>query len=130
MSEMSGKHFTIEHRTPTAHDYLRLRESIGCDPIEAVAVERALKNSLFSVCAVVESAVIGFCRVVGDGGLYFFIEDIMVEPEYDSEGIEELLMDEIMEYLKEAAPPSAFFCIKGCRVQKEQCKQFGFNLSE
>ena len=123
-------HFTISRRTPTVTEYQRLRSSAGCDSMEEGAVERALGRSLFSVCATEGEELIGCGRVVGDGGLYFFIQDLMVDPRLEGQGIEDCIMSEIMDYLKETAPPGAFFCIKGCMFQREQCRQFGFQLDE
>jgi predicted N-acetyltransferase YhbS len=123
-------HFTITRRAPTVPEYQRLREAVGCDPVEDKAVEKGLGRSLFAVCATQGGEVIGCGRVVGDDGLYFFIQDLMVDPELDNEGIEACLMDEIMDFLKEAAPPGAFFCIQGCLYQREECKQYGFRLSD
>jgi len=117
-------------RSPTVAEYQRLRDAIGCEHIDDGAVEIGLNHSLFAVCALHDSEVIGCGRVVGDDGLYFFIQDLMVLPGHEGEGIEACLMDEIMEYLKGAAPPNAFFCIKGCILQREHCKQFGFKLKD
>jgi len=119
----------IVQRAPSTVEYQRLRDIIGCDRIDDSAVEIGLSRSLFAVCALSEGEVIGCGRVVGDDGLYFFIQDLMVDPRHDNEGIEACLMDEIMEYLKKAAPPNAFFCIKGCHLQREHCKQYGFHLT-
>lgn len=126
----SSGHFTISKRTPTVPEYQRLRKVVGCDLIEDSAVEKALGRSLFSVCALKDESVIGCGRVVGDDGLYFFIQDLMVDPEIEDQGIEACMMDEIMDYLKGAAPKGAFFCIKGCKFQNVQCKQFGFKLTD
>jgi len=130
MSMDCSGYFKITKRTPTVPEYQRLREMAGCDAVEDRAVETALGRSLFAVCAIQDEEVIAYARVVGDGGLYFFIQDIMVDPEAEGSGIEECLMSEIMDFLKEAAPPGAFFCVKGCIFQREECRQFSFKLSD
>lgn len=127
---MGDCHYKIAERVPTTEEYQNLRKSLHCDPVSDEAVQRGLAHSLFAVCAVQDDEVVGCGRVVGDGGMYFFIQDLMVLPGNDREGIEECLMDEIMHYLKKAAPPNAIFCIKGCALQKGRCRQFGFKPDE
>jgi hypothetical protein len=43
---------------------------------------RGLTHALFTVCALYEGNVIGCGRVIGDGGLYFYLQDIMVLPAF------------------------------------------------
>ena len=67
----------IEYRLPTFSEYKKLRGSVGWWETDKNATDRALKNSLFSVVAVEHDTVIGFGRVIGDGGLYFYIQDLL-----------------------------------------------------
>ncbi len=57
-------------------------------------------------------------RVVGDGAVYFYIQDIVVHPEHQGKGIGENIMSALMTYLQENAPDKAFiglFASKGKR---------------
>lgn len=127
---MDKCHYKIVKRVPSAEEYQNLRKSLDCETVSDEAVERGLAHSLFSVCAMQDDVVVGCGRVVGDGGIYFFIQDLMVLPAHEGEGIDDCLMDEIMLYLKKAAPPNAIFCIKGCSLQRGRCSQFGFKRDE
>src|SRR5688572_4643479 len=79
--------FSIVEMTPTIEDYARVIESVGWRPRQREAIEIALRNSYFSVCAVSDGVVIGFGRVIGDGGLHLYLTDIVVVPEFQRRGI-------------------------------------------
>lgn len=98
----------IQKRLPTISEFQELRESTGWDMLSDRAVEKALPNSLFSVCAVVEGRTIGMGRVIGDGAIYFYIQDVIVLPEFQKKGIGYKIMRELEKWLKENAPENSF----------------------
>ncbi len=77
----------IEYRLPTVSEYKKLRGLVGWWETVETAIDVALKNSLFSVVAVEHDTVIGFGRVIGDGGLYFYIQDLIIHPDYQAKGL-------------------------------------------
>ncbi len=79
--------FSIVEQTPSLEDYRRLIEAVGWRPREPEAIQIALENSLYSVCAVSEGTVVGFGRVIGDGGLHLYLSDIVVHPAFQRRGI-------------------------------------------
>lgn len=81
----------IEHETPTISEYKNLRHSAGLWTTDVV-----LKNSLFSAVAIERDNVVGIGRIVGDGGFYYYIQDLIVHPEFQKNGIWKLLMGELM----------------------------------
>jgi ribosomal protein S18 acetylase RimI-like enzyme len=48
----------------------------------------------------IKNDVIGFRRVIGDGGIYLYIQDVIVLLEFQRQGIGKCIMDAIMGYLK------------------------------
>lgn len=116
----------IVERLPEVHEYQALRQTLKLDEVPDEAVARGLKNSLYAVCVVHEGELVGLGRVIGDGGLYFYIQDLMVAPEFRDMGIQQCVMDKIMDFLKETAPENAFFCTKADGTVADFCKQYGF----
>ena len=106
---MNAKYILVE-RSPTAGEYQKLREAVGWGNVDFEATEVGLHSSLFSVCVIYNymNNVIGCGRLVGDGGIYFYIQDVIVLPEFQGKGIGKRIMDSIMDYLKACAPPNAF----------------------
>lgn len=93
---------------PSPVRYAELRKSVGWYPVEEGAVVRGLEASLYSVCALDGETVVGCGRVVGDGGVYFYLQDVIVLPRYQGRGIGAALMDRLMAYLRDTARTGAF----------------------
>ena len=119
--------FTLVQRNITAREYKVLRGSTGWDPIDPVSAEKGLNNSLFSVCVMHKGKAIGMGRVVGDGAVYFYIQDVIVLPEYQGQGWGDQLMKVIMNWIKEHAPENAFIGLMAAVGVKDFYQKWGFD---
>jgi hypothetical protein len=63
---------TIVHRKPSVEEFESIVESVGFRAHDHPAVETALANTVFCVCAEEERRTVGVGRVVGDGAIRFF----------------------------------------------------------
>lgn len=120
----------IEYRSPTLSEYTKLRDSVGWWETEEKATETALKNSLFSLVAIENSEVVGIGRIVGDGGLYFYIQDLIVHPEYQNKGLGKTLINELLHYIKANAKQGAFVGLMAAKGHKKYYEQFGFKARD
>lgn len=116
----------VVKRTPSVAEYQMLRATTGWADVDDKTAQRALENTLFSVVACVGGEAAGCGRVVGDGGTYFYIQDVIVLPEFQDRGIGALLMDGIMGYLKENAPPGSFIGLMAAKDKAGFYKRYGF----
>ncbi len=116
----------VIHRSPTVAEYQSIRLTTGWDMLSDEAVQQALDRSLYSVCLLHHNEVIGCGRVVGDGGLYFYVQDVIVLPEYQSNGGGKLLMDAIMHYLHTHAPTHAFIGLMAAQGVAAFYEPYGF----
>lgn len=76
----------------------------------------SLHNSLFHVVIRQKQRLIGMGRVIGDGGLFFYVQDVVVSPDLQGQGIGTLIMDNIEGYLSGTAKKGAtvgLFSVKG-----------------
>lgn len=97
---------------PKVHEYLKLRRVSGLRERASQAAELGLKRSLFAVTLYTEvGEAIGMGRVVGDGGCNFEVVDIAVHPDYQGQGHGRLIMEHIMEYLRENVPSGSYVCL-------------------
>ena len=103
--------FIYEKKIPSVDEYQFLRNSVGWDKADQPIVELALKNTLFAVCAYTlidnQYSIIGSGRVVGDKGLAFYIQDLMVHPSYQRNmlGVGYHIMKIIIKYVDQAGFP-------------------------
>ena len=81
-------------------DYLRLVEDVGWKRFVAPAsVETALTHSLWTAIAVDRGLdlVVGAVRIVGDGAIFFYVQDLMVMKSYRKQGIGKALVKKGLE---------------------------------
>lgn len=83
---------TIVHRTPSVVEFESIVESVGFRAHDHPAVQTALANTVFCVCAEEEGRTVGVGRVVGDGAISFFLTNVMVRPSHQRRGIGTLIV--------------------------------------
>ena len=120
----------IEYRSPTVSEYRKLRGLVGWWKTDENAIGLALKNSLFSVVAVEHYTVIGFGRVIGDRGLYFYIQDLIIHPDFQAKGLGKSLMKELMGYITSNAKSGAFVGIMAAKGLEKYYERFGFKARD
>ena len=116
----------LEHGLPTISEYKKLRDSVGWWKTGEKATEVALSNSLFSVVVVENNDIAGLGRIVGDGGLYFYIQDLIVHPEFQKSALGKRLMAELMSYVSANAKSGAFVGLMAAKGLKQYYESFGF----
>ncbi|MEM7243931.1 MAG: GNAT family N-acetyltransferase [Acidobacteriota bacterium] len=87
-------------RPPTVDEYRRLIAAVGWKPRETAAIERGLAGSCFATCAEQGGVVIGMGRVIGDGGLHYYLSDVVVEPACQGRGIGTLIVERLNRWLE------------------------------
>lgn len=77
------------------NEYNNLRNTIGWDTKDIDVVENAIKNSIIVKKAIYKDKTVGMARAIGDG-IYYLIVDVLVDPEYQKNGIGKKLIEEIV----------------------------------
>lgn len=91
--------FEIIEEIPSAEVFNHLRELVGWGRIDSEVVKLGLANSVYSLCAVVDHEIVGFVRLVGDGHLKLSVEELIVAPTHQRQGIARALMERLMIYI-------------------------------
>jgi len=118
-------HELIE-RAVTVEEFIELRNAVGWHLPGEEAIRIGLKNSLYSVCAVREGNIIAMARVVGDGSITFYIQDVIVMPDYQRRGIGAQIMESVMRYIAKTAAPGAIVGLMSAMGKEEFYEKFGF----
>ena len=88
-----------------AEDFIRLKVATGFMDRPVEQVEKALKNGLFNVAAKHNGEVIGMGRLVGDGAMYWYLQEIIVLPKYQGQGIGKRIVNRLIEHIESTAIP-------------------------
>ena len=85
-------------------DFCNLRAKVYRETPKDQA-EKSLKHTLFSVAALYEEKVVGMGRLVGDGVMYWYLQDIIVLPDYQGKGIGKAIVERLIQYVSENSLP-------------------------
>lgn len=109
--------------------YNHLRRKAGWHEIAFDRALAALEASLFMITASTGEQVVGCGRITGDGGIYFYIQDILVVPEFRGRGIGTEIMKRITHHLAQAAPAGsgAFLGLVSSPGLEHFYARFGFS---
>jgi GNAT superfamily N-acetyltransferase len=125
---MNDDEYTLEERAPTAAEYARLRAGAEWWPVDEEGVAAALGNGLYEVVLTRGGEAVACGRVTGDGGLYFYLSDIMVLPERRGRGLGPRIMAALMAYIERTARPGAFVALMAAKGVQRYYEQWGFKV--
>jgi GNAT superfamily N-acetyltransferase len=118
--------YRIEERLPTPEEYQTLRKSVGWRERTQESVRRGLPGSLYGVCAYADQTLVGMARIIGDGGLVYYIQDVIVIPEFQKHGIGARMMDKIMGYIKAHASRNSVIGLMAAKGVEPFYEKYGF----
>lgn len=108
--------------------YLALRKAVKWKKLSVEQAKLALKNSIYTLVAFDCGIPVGMGRLVGDGAVICYIQDLIVVPEAQAIGIGGQLVDMLIEYTEEIRMEGTemmldLMCAKG---REEFYKSHGF----
>jgi GNAT superfamily N-acetyltransferase len=118
--------YALVERPPTVQEYRWLRRSAGWGDMADEGLATGLASALYS-CVVLDGDVVVACgRVVGDGGMYFYVQDVIVAPEYHGRGLGAQIMDAMLGYLERTAKRGAFIGLMAAEGADGFYERYGF----
>jgi GNAT superfamily N-acetyltransferase len=111
---------------PTPEEYIELRKMVGWSIPDRAAIAPSLRNSHYCVCARAQGKIVGMARIIGDGGMVYYIQDVIVDPSRQGEGIGKLLMNRVMEYVRRHAVEHTIVGLMAARGKEEFYERYGF----
>jgi len=102
--------YDLRERVATPGEFQRLRAAADMAARSRAAVERGLPNSVYGVVVIDERTgeTVGMGRVVGDDGSVYHISDMAVDPDHQRRGLGTAVMEALLAYIEETAPPRAY----------------------
>jgi predicted N-acetyltransferase YhbS len=118
--------YAVEEATPATEDYLRLRVESGLSPKSEDGAAAGLPNTYCAVVIKHDGKAIGMGRIIGDGGLFFQVVDIAVQPAHQGKGLGKIIMTRLLAALRRKAPSGAYVSLIADGDAKHLYAQFGF----
>lgn len=95
--------------------------------LDAELVQKGLSNTLFSVVVRNDTQeIIGMGRVIGDGAVYLHIQDVIVHPAYQRQGVGKLMMRHIMDFVDRTAGKNTNVGLMSSRGREKFYSDLGF----
>ena len=94
----------IRVNTLTPELFLALYRSVGWEPPCIEQVQTVLQNTLATFTCYDGDRPVGMARVIGDGGMSFYIKDFAVVPSSQGKGVGKCLLTALEQYVKECKP--------------------------
>lgn len=80
-------------------DFLYIHKEMGYELEPREQVELALTKSLYTVLVKDNNDIVGMGRLVGDGAMYFYIQDVRVLPHYQNKGIGKAIINKLIDFV-------------------------------
>ena len=91
----------IKENNKNIEEFNLLYDSVGWGAYDKEISQRALDNTFYSVSIYEDDAIIGYGRLIGDTICFMYIQDIMVKPEFQNKKIGTMIMNKLLEKIKE-----------------------------
>ena len=109
-------------------EYLEIRQAVNWKKLTEKQAAKALENSLFTVGAYDNGKLIGMGRIVGDGAVICYVQDLIVLPEYQNRGIGSLILNKLTGFVTELGESGTeiMFCLMCAKGREHFYEKHGF----
>ena len=111
---------------PSASAFSTIRESVGWTNPALDILQSSINSSLFWISAYSSDKLIATGRVIGDGVMYFYIQDIIVHPEHQNLGLGSQIMQSINTFLAVSCPSGSTVGLLAAQGKEGFYEKFGF----
>lgn len=123
---MESDMIELKYNILSAKDWARLRASVNWTIHSQKDFSEAIENSLLIVSAHFDDEVIGMARLMGDNKFSFFIQDVIVLPDFQNQGIGTCLVNSLIEYIKLKASPKTVVNLMASKGNESFYEKLGF----
>ena len=119
---------TIKKNSITVQEYLAIRAEVGWKILLEEQAKKALENSLYIVGAYEDDCLIGMGRIVGDGAVICYVQDLIVNPAYQHKGVGSKVLNTLMEYVETIRMPDSqmMLCLMCAKGRESFYEKHGF----
>ena len=113
-----------------AEDFVRLRIEAGFAEVPVEHARKALQNGLINVSAIYQGELVGMGRLVGDGAMYWYLQEIIILPKFQRKGIGTMIVNHLVDYAKANSVTGKFTTIGGVSAKGKEpfYEKLGFEI--
>ncbi len=113
-----------------AEDFIRLRVEAGFAEIPLDHAKKALQNGLINVSALYNGELVGMGRLVGDGAMYWYLQEIIILPQFQRKGIGTMIVNHLVDYAKANSFTGKFTTVGGVSARGKEpfYEKMGFEI--
>lgn len=113
-----------------AEDFVRLRIETGFAEVPVEHARKALQNGLINVSALYNGELVGMGRLVGDGAMYWYLQEIIILPQFQRKGIGTMIVNHLVDYAKANSITGKFTTIGGVSAKGKEpfYEKMGFEV--
>ncbi|NIK75924.1 GNAT superfamily N-acetyltransferase [Paenibacillus castaneae] len=123
---MTKQSFVLIERLPSVSEHKALWEAVGWGDVHTEMTSLSLASSIYGVVVEYDDEVIGMGRVVGDGAMYHYVQDVAVSPLYQGRGLGKLIIEKLMQYIDSRSVGPAFVGLFASHGKEAFYEQYGF----
>ena len=121
--------YRLTAEKPSPADYLRLRVEAGLSPKTTEGAAAGLPNTVYAVVIRRNGEAVGMGRIIGDGGLFFQVVDIAVQPAHQGRGLGKAIVAALVDHLRATVPKGAYVSLMADGEAHRLYAQYGFALT-
>ncbi|WP_448549933.1 GNAT family N-acetyltransferase [Thalassotalea fusca] len=118
--------FNVTYEPPNVSEFSALRATIGWGNTCLDMASVSLNNSLFHVTVREGEKLIAMGRVIGDGAMFFYVQDVVVDPSNQNQGLGKLVMEHIEAYLAKVVKKGATVGLLASKGKEGFYQKFGY----
>lgn len=130
MDENLCGQITLVDNILQAEDFVRLRVEAGFAEVPVDHARKALQNGLINVSAIYNGELVGMGRLVGDGAMYWYLQEIIILPQFQRKGIGTMIVNHLVDYAKANSITGKFTTIGGVSAKGKEpfYEKMGFEI--
>jgi len=120
--------FEIKENKLNITEYAFLRDSVSWKKLSEQQLRIALEKSIVTFCAYDGDKPVGMGRIVGDGAVICYIQELVVHPDYQGQGIGKALMEKLIAYVENLRLENTemMLCLMCAKGREEFYRKCGF----
>lgn len=117
---------SLSDNAPSTQLFIDLRAECGWGVISNKHAQIAIDNSLLWASAHIDDEVIGFVRLIGDGALNYYIQDLIVSKPFRGQGLGHALIEKLLSLCVDVVPSGATIGLMAVHGTEAFYEELGF----